>query len=95
MLYDLQDQLMGDGSKGSANNQPDEDGFYDSFNDGDGMFDGYQGLTKEEREALAAPGLGSEGIYASNAGGDTFIDEQELETIVRKRYVHHRFRCRL
>jgi hypothetical protein len=94
MSYDLRAQLIGDGGQGSGNHQLDEDGVDDSFYDGDGMFDGYQGLNEEERDALAAPGLGSEGIYASNAGGDTFIDEQELETIVRKRYVHCSFRCR-
>ena len=55
-------------------------GYYDDSGDED--------LTQRERDALAVPGLGSEGVYASNAGGEALIGEEELESIVKTKYVH-------
>jgi hypothetical protein len=75
MSYDIRDVLMGDTGW--------NDGDYDDDAGGSGIE-----LNEEERVALALPGLGAEGVYASNAGGDSFggMQEEELETIMRQRY---------
>ena len=80
MSYELRDELIAD----ITNDDSDQD-----FGTGD--IDSSIGLTHEERVALGAPGLGDEGTYASNAGGDVIMGEADFENIVRQRYTTCQF----
>jgi hypothetical protein len=74
MSYEMRDELM-------------DLGYYNDTGDADSA--GGEDLTQIERDALAVPGLGSEGVYASNAGGEALFGEEDLESIVKTWYVQH------